>query len=290
MNVQSFNTPLLYLIVGGVILVVIAMCLSFFYKSWQAGVQLGMDKTVLKKAVVSSATFSLLPGISILLGVVALSGTLGVPLPWLRLSVIGNLQYEVNVAQIAATGIGLSGLVLSEMTAEAFVTICLVMTCGILGGALMCIFTLKLYTNRLKGKKAKPTAVQASADVAELAGNALANADPAAPARDAATQADPAVGQDPTQPATPAKKQKNFGDWAMIAMFVGMCAAYIGSYIGQSAQGTLLPLLTALVAAACMAVCEVLERKDGFGWLENFDLAASMLVAMAFAVCINPFL
>lgn len=261
MNVQTFNTPLLYLIVGGVILVIVAMCLSFLHKSWRAGISLGMDKAVLKKAVVSSATFSLLPGISILLGVIALSGTLGVPLPWLRLSVIGNLQYEVNVAQIAATGIGLSGLVLSEMTAEAFVTICLVMTCGILGGALMCIFTLQYYTKKLKRKKASE-------------GEAVA----------------PAAQQPATQDGKAPKKQKNFGDWAMIAMFVGMCAAYVGSYVGQATQSSFLPLLTALAAAAFMALCEAIERKERFRWLENFDLAASMLFAMAFAVCINPLL
>ena len=73
----------------------------------------------------------------------------------------------------------------------------------------------------------------------------------------------------------------------MIAMFVGMCAAYIGSYVGSAAQGNLLPLLTALVAAAAMAVCEMLERRLKLEWLENFDLAASMLIAMAAAVLMN---
>lgn len=53
----------------------------------------------------------------------------------------------------------------------------------------------------------------------------------------------------------------------MVAMFVGMCAAYIGSYVGQAAQASWLPLLTALVAAAAMAVCEWFERKSKhIGW------------------------
>ena len=63
---------------------------------------------MLKRAIISSATFTILPSISILLGVIALSGTLGVPFSWLRLSVIGALQYELNVAEIAAQSIGLS--------------------------------------------------------------------------------------------------------------------------------------------------------------------------------------
>ena len=130
---QKLNAPILYVIVGAAVLAVGAMCVVFLIKSWRAGLAIGMDRKVLKKAIISSATFSVLPAFSILLGVIALSGSLGIPLPWLRLSVIGNLQYEINVAQIAATGIGLSGLRITEMTPQAFVTIALVMTCGILG-------------------------------------------------------------------------------------------------------------------------------------------------------------
>ncbi|MBQ2947952.1 MAG: DUF5058 family protein [Clostridia bacterium] len=234
---EKLNSPAMYLIVGGVIALVVAMCVYFMVKSWRAGVAVGMDRRVLKKAIVSSATFTVLPAFSVLLGVVALSGSMGIPLPWLRLSVIGNLQYEVNVAQIAATSVGLSGLKITELTADAFVTIALVMTAGILGGALLCLFTLKAYAKKLGGK-----------------------------------------------PKAAGSGKKSFGDWAMIAMFVGMCAAYIGSYAGQAAQKEYLPLATAMIAAAAMALCEVLERKCGMKWLENFDLAASMLVAMGAAV------
>jgi len=237
------NAPAMYAVVAFAILCVCAMCVVFMVKSWRAGIAVGMDKRVLRKAIVSSATFTLLPAFSILLGVVALSGSMGIPLPWLRLSVIGNLQYEVNVAEIAATSVGLSGLKITEMTAEAFVTIALVMTAGILGGAMLCLFTLKTYAKKLSGK---PKAVGAS--------------------------------------------KKTFGDWAMVAMFVGMCAAYIGSYVGQAAQGVLLPLMTALVAAAAMGVCEWFEREKRCAWLENFDLAASMLVAMAAAVLLGRLL
>lgn len=237
---DRLNSPAMYAVVAFAILAVCAMCVYFMVKSWRAGISVGMDRKVLRKAIVSSATFTILPAFSILLGVIALSGSMGIPLPWLRLSVIGNLQYEVNVAQIAATGVGLTGLKITEMTAEAFVTIALVMTAGILGGALLCLFTLKAYSKKLSGK---PKAAGAA--------------------------------------------KKTFGDWAMVAMFVGMCAAYIGSYVGQAAQGTLLPLMTAIVAALAMCVCEWFERKKHCVWLENFDLAASMLVAMAAAVLLG---
>ena len=89
---DSVNSGSLYLIAGSILLFIVLMCLVFLVKSYKEGKKLGMDEKVLKKVIVSSATFTLLPSISILLGVIALSGTLGVPFSWLRLSVIGSLQ------------------------------------------------------------------------------------------------------------------------------------------------------------------------------------------------------
>ena len=136
---QNVNSGTFYLIVAIVLGFVTVMSFVFLMKSYRAGIKIGMDKKVLKKTIMSSATFTLLPSISILLGVVALSGTLGVPFSWLRLSVIGALQYELNVAEIAAQSIGLSGLRVDELSMGSFVTIALVMTAGILGGVLCCI-------------------------------------------------------------------------------------------------------------------------------------------------------
>ena len=139
------NSGAFYLVVAAVLAFVVAMCFVYLMKSYKAGIKLGMDPKDLKKVMTSSATFTLLPSISILLGVIALSGTLGVPFSWLRLSVIGSLQYELNVAEIAATAFGLSGLRVDQMTMDAFITIALVMTAGILGGLFCSIFFLKTY-------------------------------------------------------------------------------------------------------------------------------------------------
>ena len=107
---ETVNSLPFYLIVAAVLIFVVAMCVVVLVKSYKAGIALGMDPKDLKKVMTSSATFTLLPSISILLGVVALSGSLGVPFSWLRLSVIGSLQYELNVADIAAKAYGLLGL------------------------------------------------------------------------------------------------------------------------------------------------------------------------------------
>ena len=146
---SGVNSPAFYAIVAIVLTFITAMCFVFLIKSYKAGISIGMDPKVLKKTITASATFTLLPSISILLGVIALSGTLGVPFSWLRLSVIGALQYELNVAEIAAQSVGLSGLNLNELNMGAFVTIGLVMTFGILGGVFCCIFFLKKSLNNI---------------------------------------------------------------------------------------------------------------------------------------------
>ncbi len=240
---NSVNSGFFYLLVAGILGFITIMCFVFLVKSYRAGKKLGMDPKILKRTITASATFTLLPSISILLGVIALSGTLGVPFSWLRLSVVGALQYELNVAQIAAQSIGLSGLRVDELNMGAFVTIALVMTVGIIGGVVCCIFFLKKYLGKVQKAPKKET-----------------NGKP------------------------------GFGAHATTAMFVGLCAAYIGAYIGQAIprEGSdWMPLFVAGVAALVMAVFEYFIQKKGKNVLENFSLAASMLVAMAAAVAVG---
>ena len=148
----QLNSLPMFLIVGVVVAFIAVLCVVFLVRSWRAGVAMGMDKAKLRRAITSSATFTLLPSVSILLGVIALSGSLGIPLPWIRLSVIGALHYEGNVADIAARAAGMSGGLGSEpLTAPVFLTIALVMTTGILAGCFLCIFCLKAYMKKLRG-------------------------------------------------------------------------------------------------------------------------------------------
>ena len=242
----NVNSGMLYLIVAAVMTFITIMCVVFLIKSYRAGIKIGMDKKVLQKTIVSSATFTLLPSISILLGVIALSGALGVPFSWLRLSVIGALQYELNVAEMAAQSIGLSGAKAAEMSMSSFVTVALVMTVGILGGIILSIFLLKKYLKKVQ-----------------------------------------------QAPKKEKSDKPGFGAHATTAMFVGLCGAYIGAYVGDAIprEGSdVMPLLTALVAAAAMAVFEFFIQKKGKAALENFSLAASMLIAMAAAVLFGMYM
>ena len=100
-----FNDPYLFVLVSFVIVFILAQSVYFLVKAWRRAKELGFSTATLKKTVLSSATFTIAPAISILLGVITLSNFLGLPLPWLRLSVIGALTYELPAATSAATSL-----------------------------------------------------------------------------------------------------------------------------------------------------------------------------------------
>ena len=154
----QLNSPFLYLVCGGIIAFVALICVIFMLRAYRAGKAIGMDTTRMKRVIVSSATFSALPSVGILLGVIALSGSLGTPWPWLRLSVIGALHYETQVAQAAAEQVGMSTLSAAEMTPQAFATIALLMSVCIIWGIVLSIFFNKRYTRRLSSASGGKTA------------------------------------------------------------------------------------------------------------------------------------
>lgn len=147
---QQLNSAPVYWICGGIIAFVALVCVLFMVRAYRAGKAIGMDVTKMKRVIVSSATFSLLPSVGILLGVIALSGSLGIPWPWLRLSVIGALHYETQVAQAAAEQVGMSALSASEMTPSGFATIALLMSLCIIWGMVLSILFNKRYTQKLQ--------------------------------------------------------------------------------------------------------------------------------------------
>lgn len=149
---QKANAWPMYLVVSIIIIFVMAMAILFLVKAYKRGVAIGMEKAKLRKVMISSASFTLIPSIGVLIGVIALAGSLGVPLPWLRLSVIGALHYETMAADIAAKSIGMPMLSAEYMDGSALVAITFVMTIGIIWGGLFCIFGLKKYQTKVVAK------------------------------------------------------------------------------------------------------------------------------------------
>lgn len=82
----------------------------------------------------TAAIFTIAPAVAIVIGVITLSKDLGVPLPWLRLSVVGSLSYETIAATNAENAMGLTFGSVTNLTASQYVTIATVMTISIMVG------------------------------------------------------------------------------------------------------------------------------------------------------------
>ncbi len=139
------NDSFMYVIVAIVIAFVLAQSVYFLRKALKRAKELGIAKQVIKKTMITSGIFTVAPAIAILLGVVALSQSLGFPLPWLRLSVIGAITYETVAAEAAAQAVGerIGGTLITN--AQAFSTIAWVMTLGIIIGLILVpVFSKKI--------------------------------------------------------------------------------------------------------------------------------------------------
>ena len=127
------NSPFLYGVTGVVILYVLAQSLFFLVRAVRRAKELGMQIQVVRKTIFSTALFTIAPAAAILLGVITLSKFLGLPLPWLRLSILGALTYELPAASSTATAMNLS-LSTAITDPQAYTAIAWVMTLGIIPG------------------------------------------------------------------------------------------------------------------------------------------------------------
>ncbi len=128
----STNSTFLYIVAAAAIVFVLAQSVFFLVRAYRRGKELGIVTTKLKKTVVSTAVFTIAPAISILLGIVTLSKFLGIPLPWIRMSVIGALTYELPAATAAAGALGITELSQMITDPKVYAAIAWVMTLGIM--------------------------------------------------------------------------------------------------------------------------------------------------------------
>lgn len=125
------NSTFLYGLAIFVIIFVLAQSVFFLIRAYRRGKEIGIDHAKLKKTIVSTTVFTIAPAISILLGVVTLSKFLGIPLPWIRMSVIGAITYELPAATSTANALGIS-LAETITDPKIYSAIAWVMTLGIM--------------------------------------------------------------------------------------------------------------------------------------------------------------
>lgn len=247
------NSWWMYLLGILVVLVVLAGSIFFIYRSYKDAKAINMDTSILKKTIFNSAMFTILPSISILLGVISLSGTLGIPLPWIRLTVIGALHYEGAAVKAAYAEEALQAL-----TPQMFVTIAFVMTLGILSGPLYCLFGFKSYDRKVLSK------------VKENSSN-----------------------NNEEKSDTSNKPKKSFGNVLFDAVFIAMISSFLAVDIAEITDKNstwskpYIPTIVIVVTFASMALFDLLEKKLKLKWLNSFSLGLSMIIGMATAAILG---
>lgn len=263
---NGFNPDswVMYLMYALIVVFISAEAIFYLVKSVKKAKKIGMDMTKIKKVIKTSASFSVLPAIGIGIGVVTLIGSLGITVPAIRLSVIGALQYETQMADGAAKAItgstdGLTLLIQRGVTAQDYATIVTLMTVAIIAGPILVV----LFYKKLQPKLAKLGAMKVGGAV-----------DP-----DAATK----------NLESDAKKANpngiNLGDLAFQVSFIGMIIGYIAMSIGAIAAmpgriTSYYNFIAVIVAALFMVLSDFLVKKLKWKWLDDFSVAFSMLFAM----------
>jgi len=151
----NINSPVLFVLAGITVGAVILQSVIFLRKAWKRAIELNIKEETLKKITKQTIIFTIAPAIAIGIGLITLAPMLGIPLPWVRLSVVGAISYELPAAQLAADALGIS-LTGGTLTAKQFTTIAWTMTGGIITGIfLVPVFCKRTVTGLSTGIKDK---------------------------------------------------------------------------------------------------------------------------------------
>ncbi len=260
----NVNDPMLYVFAAAVILFILAQSVFFLVKAWKRGKELGIDKRKLRNVVSSSALFTVPSALSVLATVIALAPALGLVIPWVRLSVLGNLMYETTAAEAAMEAMGHQGGMAVPVTDPAvYAGVAWVMTLGICFSLVILPFIAKPIHKKF---------ISAGKDEGEKA-------------------------SEKSEENAPSEKKKKKGlggfinNLATPAIFIGLIGAFIArAIIGAGKPETfgdgagVLSIITLVVAIVVSIAMEILAKKLKLTWLEPFVMPIGMIIAMIAAI------
>lgn len=264
----SVNHPILFLFAGILIAVVLAQSVFFLLKALKRSKELGMDQTKIRKTIGTAAIFTIAPAVAIVISVITLSKKLGLPLPWLRLSVVGSMSYETIAANNALSVMGQSLGSDIPLNAQQFVNVLLVMTISIMVG----IWLVPVIGKKLQGGMA--SLGRKDPKWADTFSNSLF------------------IGM------ISAFLGFVFCDisrlWTAENGFVTVMQTNPETGIKEAVQYTatsgLVPVLVLLVSAVVMVICGLLMKKPKLKWLSEYALPISLIAGMAAAIPITSWL
>ena len=264
----SINHPVLFVIVALLVAVVLGQSVYFLIKALKRSKELGMDQKRIGKTIKTAAVFTIAPAVAIVISVITLSKKLGLPLPWLRLSVVGSMSYETIAASNALEAMGQSLGASGDLTAQQYLNVLLVMTISIMLG----IWLVPLIGKKLQNGMA--SLGNRDAKWADIFSNALfigmISAFLGFVFCDVSRLWNPSV--------------------RFITETVMENGAEVEKQIPVSATSGLVPVCVMLVSAVTMIICGLLMRKPKLKWLSEYALPISLVLGMAAAIPITGWL
>lgn len=137
------NSSLMFVLCAIVVAFTVVQSVLFMRRAWKRGLEIGMSREKLKKAVTGSMAFSVLPTLPILIILIALMAALGNYFPWLRLSVIGSSSYESVAANTVARIYGLTSYTDAGFNSTIFLSAMWAMSICILYEPILVVLGLK---------------------------------------------------------------------------------------------------------------------------------------------------
>jgi len=137
------NSNYFYLWGAVILLVILVQALLFIRLAWKEGLRIGLDSKRMVKGLRAGMISAIIPSIPIVITLIVMSVVLGVPFPWIRLSVIGSGPYELLAAGIGAKSMGIEKLGGEGYTQFVFANSVWIMTIGAMWSGLIVFFFLK---------------------------------------------------------------------------------------------------------------------------------------------------
>lgn len=247
-----------FMVVLGLIVIafILAQSISFLVKAVRRGKQIGLSSATMKNTVIQSVLFTITPALAIVATVIALAPALGIILPWIRLSVIGNITQETAAASAAIEAAGGTSLSAAITDPKTF---SIVMWCMTLASSLplvvlpLCLKRIQRGMNKAMNKSGDSKLTDSLAASAFIGLIAAFIAKALAGVGTAVQNADGTV---------------------------------TANYDGAG----LMSVATLLVSVAVMLILSKIAEKKNISWLQNFAMPISMFVAMGFAIAMAQLL
>ena len=267
----SVNHPLLYILAGILVAVVLAQSVFFLIKAVRRSKALGMDQKKIRKTIISAGIFTIAPAVAIVISVITLSKKLGLPLPWLRLSVVGSMSYETVAANNALSGMNQSLGSPEALTAQQYVNVLIVMTISIMLG----IWLVPLIGKKLQ--KGMKSLANRDAKWADIFSNALFIGMISAFLGFVFCDVSRLWTADENGIVTVIKTVTENGE-------------KIEKTFEYTATSGLVPVCVMAVSALVMVACGLLMKKPKLKWLSEYALPISLVLGMAAAIPITAWL